>query len=372
MAGPKFELFLAERVDVSAIVGPLGWGWSEVMGCFQLAGRDWDAYVYEATPMSWEDAPPEAVALQAGIAWHVEAGLDGSDTGLAKTLRALRAIAKAGHGVIADDDEVWRPGSSRRTRWSYPPSPLATETAMLRMAWWTVDPAITTEDGATALVETLGQVLPEAMPARWGDVEPLPLSFESEGPDGLARFICSHRDESFVAKPRPPFGSLTFTKCGSLVRTPSVEGMRTLLIECGASVLDQPGWGRQLSVAFVGLSRMIRPFYGEARVVPRVKADLPPTYLHYWWGFPRVSPLAMVVGPPYVEHWTVSGGVRVHDLIVYSGDSWPDQPSGGVPVADEDLLQEFDPHWATTQRLGRHIKVPEKHPATWPFWRLRW
>jgi len=374
LAGPKFELFLPERVEVSAIVEPLGWERRAGTGgldCFGRAGRDWDAYIYEATPMSWEDAPPEAAALQAGIAWHVEAGLDGSETGLPKVLRALRAIAKAGHGVIADDSDVWRPGSSQRTRWSFPTSPLASETAMVRMAWWMVDPAITTEDGASAFVETLSRVLPEAMPARWGDFEPLSHTFDGEGPEALARFISSHRDE-VITKVRPPFGSLTFTKCGPLVRTPSVEGMRSLTVECGASVLDQPGWRRQLPVAFTALSRVLRPFYGEARLVQQDVAHLPPTDAHYWWGFPRIAPLAMVIGAPYVEHWTTPGGHHVDDLIFYGADTWPELPRDDVPVADEGLLQEFDPYWASTERLGRHIRVPEKHPPTWPFWRLRW
>jgi len=379
VAGPKFELFLAERVEVSAIVEPLGWGWSEVMGCFQLAGRDWDAYVYETTPMSWEDAPPEAVALQAGIAWHVEAGLDGSEVGLAKTLRALRAIAKAGHGVIADDDEVWRPGRSRRTRWSFPVSPLSSEAGRFTMGWWTIDPAITTEAGAAALVETLGRVLPEAMPARWGDIEPYPLSFETEGPEGLARFIASQVDDLgryrfFGAKLRPPFSEFSIVNGGPpLGRFRPVPGLRNLQIEAGASVLRQPGWGRQLAAAFSALLRVARPFYAEARLDPNATWDhgwsieqMSPLNPYHWWGFPHAVPMAMVIGPPYTGHWHDGGGTRLDDMIAYSSDNWPVPPPGGVPVASADLLQEFDPWWKeTSSTLERHW--PMTPPPIWPF-----
>ena len=99
--------------------------------------------------MSWEDAPSEAVALLAGIAWHVEVSLDGSGAGLERVMRALRAMATAGHGVIADDRHVWRPGSNRRTRWSIPPSRLESETEWLTMMWWTLDSSLTTLPGTT-------------------------------------------------------------------------------------------------------------------------------------------------------------------------------------------------------------------------------
>jgi len=42
--------------------------------------------------------------------------------------------------------------------------------------------------------------------------------------------------------------------------------VRSLTIEVGASVLAQPGWGRQLSRGFRAVSMEMRPFYAEARI----------------------------------------------------------------------------------------------------------
>ena len=192
----RFEIFLVEPLEIGSILEGLGWQLAragenpyEIYGVdeFRLEGQNWRAFVWGPSRMTSEDAPPQAVALLPGIAWHVEVSLDGSKAGLQTVMRAVRAVATAGHGVIADDRHVWRPGSSRRTRWSMPPSPLESETEWLTMIWWTLDSSLTTLTGATAFVHAVQRVLPEALPVRWGDFEPFSFNLEHEGLDGLAR-----------------------------------------------------------------------------------------------------------------------------------------------------------------------------------------
>lgn len=189
--GRRFEVFLADTLELAPILMGLGSAAGRGQGGeypnvdqFRLEGRDWDATVWGPSPMGWDDAPPEASDLQAGIASHVEVALEGSEKGLNKVLRAVRAIATAGHGVIADESTIWRPGSRRRSRSPRPPLPLSSEKNLLRMIWWTMDDSTSTRKGARALIETLQRVLPEAIPVRWGDFEPLPLSLGSD-PSGL-------------------------------------------------------------------------------------------------------------------------------------------------------------------------------------------
>jgi hypothetical protein len=411
----SFQIFLPERPDVGPLLADLGWqrkdGENADFGGFDhfyAEGREWFADIWGPSPMSWEDAPPEAVALQAGIAWHVEVSLEGSDAGLRKVTRAVQAVAKAGAGVVADEDNVWRPGSRRRTRWSAPSEPMSNESEFLKMIWWTAESTLASPEGTQALVETLNRVIPEAIPVRWGDFEPLPLSLETEGLDGLARFIERHQDGLVHTKVRAPFyefliadvygprkreePGLRLSPAGTWevkprAATPTMG--RSLTIEVAGSILKQPGWGRQLSVAFRRLSLVVRPFYAEARIetdVPwgygqvhldgspvkgspryRSRTHVPPVHSMNWWGFPRVAPLAMVVGPPYTAHWHHPGGIGLEDLIVYSSESWPDPAPGGVPVASEDLLQGFDPRRVDPRHKDKTSPIPTRTPATWPF-----
>ena len=412
----SFQIFLPDRLDVGALLGEMGWkrlpvAISDFEGVdqYHAEGRKWFADIWGPTSMSWEDAPPEAVAIQAGIAWHVEVSLEGSDAGLRKVERAVRSIARAGGGVVADEDNVWRPGSRRRTRWSAPTQPMSSESEFLKIIWWTVEPTLTTLEGGQRLVETLQWVLPEAIPTRWGDFEPLPLSLESEGLDGLARYIEHRHNELVQTKVRAPFSEFLIVgvygpreprwepavrpgPSGSWEvrrRAPTPTIARSLRIEVASSVLDQAGWGRQLSAAFRQVSRVVRPFYAEARFeldVPwghsevnrdgspvegspryRSRTHVPPLDSMHWWGFPRVAPLAMAVGSPYITHWDRDGGQRIDDMIIFSSESWPDPPDGGVPIAREELLQEFDRRRVNPGAMKEVSPIPTHAPAIWPF-----
>ncbi len=390
----SFQVFLAEALEIGPILEGLGWApvsesetWSPNyrLGQLRLEGREWFADIWGPSPMSWEDAPPEAVALLAGISWHVEVSLEGSsEAGLKKVMRAVRAVATAGRGVVADEDNVWRAGSARRTRWSIPVSPLKSETETLTLIWLTLDRSIYTPDGATAFVETLNRILPEAVPVRWGDFEPLPLSLERDGLAGLAEYIVHAQDQLVLTKVRPPFSDLVIHRAGFLRLGPGQDNPVALRVQMGGSILNQLGWGRQLAVAFGDISGLLHPFYAEARLWPnrgfvenprggidwkasRESAVGPPPVSDWRWnGFPRVAPMAMVVGPPYTAHWHLAGGARLDDLILYSGESWPDPPPGGVPVAAADLLQEYDPYsvWTDSTLSGSH---PGRQPTIWPF-----
>jgi hypothetical protein len=394
MVGRTFQIFLADRPDAESILTGLGWRPSEDPSSridptdhFTLSGRDWDADLWGPSEMSWEDAPPEAVALQAGIAWHVEAAIEGDDqaihTGTARVLRALRAIAREGHGVIADEDEVWRPGSSRRSRWTPPDEPTAGDESLL-MIWWTVDPYMVSAEGLADLVTTLSRVLPEAIPVRWGDTEPLRHSLDKEGLDGLVRYLelsFSQPADIFVSvgtKTKLPISKFYVERSSFLLWGRSPNRPWTVEIEAEGSILRQPGWARQLSSAFRAVSTVVRPFYAEARVVDRRRnsegfpvAPVPPVNALRWCGFPRRAPMAMVVGPPYTTSWEDHGGARLGDLTIYSSEHWPEPPDGGVPVAPEGMLQEFDPHPVyTNSTVGRSVRpdpTPTRQPEIWPF-----
>jgi hypothetical protein len=64
----SIEIYLADEPDLAAILPGLGWQLT-THGYYEVASRSWSAMIFLPTPMSAEDAPEEAQALQAGIAW---------------------------------------------------------------------------------------------------------------------------------------------------------------------------------------------------------------------------------------------------------------------------------------------------------------
>ena len=70
------EIFLADRPDLAAVLEPLGWHKGGEGSTYVLDGPSWLATVWNASPMSREDAPPGVRKLQPDIAWHISAGVD--------------------------------------------------------------------------------------------------------------------------------------------------------------------------------------------------------------------------------------------------------------------------------------------------------
>jgi hypothetical protein len=391
-----FSVFLASRPDLRSVLEGLRWSRlsaeeasSEGVEQFHRESREWFADAWGPSPMSWEDAPPGATALQAGIAWHVAVSLEGSEAGLREVMRAVNAIARSGAGVIADEGDVWKPGQRRRdARWSSAVERPSAETELLRMIWWTIGVNPFSDKGAQSLVAILQRVLPEAIPVRWGQLEPYSHNLEAEGMRGLADFIANRSDGRFMGKVRPPFYDFTLWKARwpyeprqIRVPRPADQPPWSLNIEVGGSLLGEAGWEHQLAVAFREISLVIRPFYADARIEHGVtvssdgqqgRTEVPPLHPIRWSGFPRVAPLAMVVGPPYITHWRDNGGTPLDDMLLYSSDSWTDPALNPVPVAPNELLQEFDIRRASDDPRGvggARVRepMPRSLPPTWPF-----
>ena len=328
------RVFLRDEAPVQSIVTGLGWRPVD-QGRFAMNDFGWEAEIVGPRSMSAEDAPPEALAMEPGIAWYCEATVETDEfeferTAVRRVVRAVTAIAHAGHGVIANEKDLWRPGSKRRVKWSVPREP-EMEPAWLTMIWWTLDRSLTTGEKLRPLLENLDRVLPGAIPIRWGDCEPLAYSLDRDGISGLVQCLRSSGPFNLATVMKPPFVGFRLADASLLGRSMSPEGPRTLQIDAGESIIAQPGWGHRLAVAFREISVFVQPFYAEARLLTRSDntATLSPVDAHRWRGFPRSPPMAMVVGPPYREEWSDDRGQDDGDLVIYNSIEWPHPPEGG-------------------------------------------
>lgn len=369
------ELFLVDRVELRGVLPALGW--TLEAGSWVLDGRCWRATVVEAVPVEDSAAPKPVSDRQVGIAWRIEAHSEGAGTGSARVTRALREVARVGHGVVLDGGEVWKPGPSARLR----PVPIRDQKEFLTLSWWADGGRLSSPQRAEGLIRTLADVLPEAVPYKWrlADVG----NWQRDDAVSMARSIAGRGAPSFEVsfEVKAPFTEFAVHWCsGPRTGRPVWLPVRSLEIEVAAAVLDQPGWGRHLSRVFRVVSEVIVPFYGEARVNKaeyrgrtRYIENPSPIAARYWYGFPRSVPLAMVVGPPYLPEWDLPGGEPGGELLFYSSGSWPDPPAGGVPQAPESFLQEHDLHWKSLEPMfpgmGRGITGdhPSRAPNFWPF-----
>jgi len=381
--GRSLEIYLAERSDLDALLGALGWHRSDNES-FALASRTWQAEIFSPTPVSILDVPAEAQALQAGIAWHVTGGVEGGEAGWKALSRAPRDIAADGHGVIVDESSAYSAGRRRRIRGGASSG----ETEFVRLSWWSNHPTMRELDGIGSFVEALEGVLPEALPRRWGEFEPPSKTIEARGTRGLAEDIVESFAETIISVPgalitrtSAPFSdfAVEVPKCLGEERRGQF-GLTSFTIEVGGSILSQPGWPRQLSSAFRAVSLAVRPFYGEARMERGVTwnplwggrggTDVRPVNPMFWYGLPRVAPQAMVVGPPYAAHWVdPSGEALGNEMILYDRTDWPELPSTVVPVAPEALLQEHDIRIKLLPEFGNGMTGdhPTRIPEVWPF-----
>jgi hypothetical protein len=309
----------------------------------------------------------------AGISYAVEVKFQGSNPAGEDAARgAASALARHGHGAVSPEDvsETWAPRGVHRVKNHRLPDD---GFELLTLSWWAAGGPLVTPSGARRFFEVLQKWLPEAMPARWDEFE---ASGRRAGNDaeGLPNVLDAIRDQVVVLAPTAPILTLDFHGWHWGAHPNDGFQANWVQIAIDGGLLSEPGWPKQLARAFEELTVVAQPFYAEARLRPGGICDrsfgLAATTIHpigrsCWRGFPHARPLAMAVGPPYVERWPRPTTAKERDgLLIFSGDDWPNAPRKGIPQAPSDMLQQFD------QRVVPHryiIEGPTEPPEFWPF-----
>jgi hypothetical protein len=402
MSGAGLFVWMAEQVALEEVLPSLGWSHEpSANGSFEKEGREWWARAMPCRPVFEEDVPEAVADSLPGIAWLVELFYEGRARAADQVLsRAANAIASKGHGVISDEEKVWTPRGIRRAKTISHQE--VTPPQMILMTWWAAGGPLFTREGVDALVNTLERFLPEALPDRWDVVEPPSHRLSVEGSEGLVEFLDNDRSSLKFLWPRKPVYQLGIDVNWWGKAFPYFHALY-FHIGIDAALVLQPGWPRQLPRAFREVSRVIQPFYGEARPYPDLSRGLvegrpqpnpASTIGGGWCGVPQHPPLAMVVGAPYLENWpTAQSGAPLDGLMIHSSDVWPQLPLGGCPRPPPTIAQERDAtvamltpdEWperdrarrARNARAGmpfpdRSIRFPiyfrpERKPPFWPF-----
>lgn len=359
--------------------------WSINGNHWSYFGETWMLSMGPSARVSEEDIPVDVFAALPGIAYLVAISLEpisAPKIGFAMLQKSARAIARNANGAIFDPQEntVELPSGVRR---SYP-----TRTgkehgfALLRMSWWFDHEQVLNSAWISQFLSLLDDQLPEAMPARYGLVEPPQNIYAETGRDHLVAFLV----QSLTNWPvwyanRPVIG------CSFSVKTTC--GWQKLGYRCNhitvsfeAAALQQPGWPTAIRRFWQKASILLKPFFGDVRTLrgfhgrpPRVLADdkteSHPVKSWWWHGIPPKLGHATVVGEPYIEHWPELQSVAECNagLLFLSTDDWNSSQEASELLGDvpSTIALPFMPYLVTGRFGVPSLIYPDIYPEVFPF-----
>jgi len=257
-----------------------------------------------------EDLPSAVVANAIGTktSYHLSVPA-GSKAGFDTAQRVARSLAAACSGVVYDPqlDAVTWPRSRQRLF----DAPKATRIDVVEFSWY-VRRSDAPVDLASVLLGRMEQLLPEAIPRRFGGFEPLQHTYETEGADG---FIRCWRDEPSMfwkGSAKPCFeGSVA--GLGQDAGWAGVEHpVGTIHMTIDGRAFDEEPWQRVLVDFFVAVSaasgalaavaevaRNLRLSRGSLSHGPEAESTWGLVVRNEWMGLPVEQPWLLWLNPAY-------------------------------------------------------------------------
>ncbi len=344
--------------------------------------KHWQIVVSSSVEVFLEDVPEDVAKLIPGISYLTGLTLEpiGAPKIAYKLLSAVsKRLGKAGHGVILDPqtDAIITPSGVKR----YQSQRRDERFSVLYFSWYFTEGPLLTNTGLFNFINLLENMLPEAMPKRYGLFEPPQYVYSKTGRKHFLGFLQEHSSDIVVWYPHRPVVDVTIScspKWGA-----SRLGFRANYVRVGieATALKQPGWDMALDRFWRAASQAIQPFFGDVRTLKGfmrrgatfgsdIKTDFHPVKGPWWIGIPHKVGHAIVLGEPYLTLWPrfIETSQTTDSLAFLSTNNWMIQEEvsnliGGIPNA---LAQRLIPKWVTTS-FGKTIKWNTEYPPKWPF-----
>lgn len=341
--------------------------WACSSGLCSRAGREWAITVEAPVSVDAVDVPAEVTQAIPGVGWYTSLQLSPvihCGTGLALAQRVATAIAKACHGVVVNpqNDEVITARGVKRLG-SLGSEPTAT---LVEMNWWFDGGPLAVRD-LSGLIEVLEVVLPEALPRRYGEYEPPSYSLAEHGREHFLQFAAGN---DLVWYPSRPVADVSLSV--PQVIGGSRHGYRAghISLSVDSAALLQPGWNEGVRRAWVAISKVIEPFYGDVRRLrgwhkssgrywSGNKTQDHPTRGWWWTGIPEGQTMGVVIGGAYPGLWPEFCEAAQHrhgELCFRWRDDW---------TRRWDVLQETPPPESIRHR-PRRAAPRRQYPEAWP------
>ena len=301
-----------------------------------------------------EDVPEEVTAVLLAPSYLYELMVEGSSaTEVPHAVRFARRLARASAGVVLDQQtgDVWAQGKLRAA----PPAERGS-IDVVELTWY-VRPHGSGTRAAAAWLELARRHLPEALPRRFGHVEPLSMTLDADGPEAFQRAAGA---ESVHLKASAPCSS------GNVAGGGPGWAVRAHGLTVHREALTDPRWRSALQRFFVDFAMATEAVFASAEVQRRVgwsgrSSSYGPdterrTHLGYrgrWAGLLPYPPWWAWFGPDYVplvlDHLGPHEVVRVDGGVFHARSEEPldrDQLTAALP----------DPPSAPApRRLLRHL-----------------
>ena len=208
-----------------------------------------------------EDVPDEVTEVLLGAAYRVDVSVEGSaSSDIPYAVRFARRLAQSFGGVVVDQQlgEVWAKGASRQAS-----KPARGERiGIIELKWYSLREAVPS-DIAARYLSLCRRLLPEALPRRFGEFEPLQHKLSEVGDEGFeAAWKAATSMLHFTASSPCIDGSMW---AGPAERLPSVLWKIELDVHY-QPFADDPLWTDALRRLFLALADHLEPFYASAEV----------------------------------------------------------------------------------------------------------
>lgn len=329
-----------------------------------LSGRGWQILITGPSSLEPEDIPDGVRAHLPGLKYLVQMHLEGNwpESTLTKALSLAKKMAKSYFGVVVDLQavETLLPRGIKRFR---PASDRPEDPGSLEISWFFDAARFSAPDTMERVLSLMGSSIPETLPRRYGLWEPPQFRLDREGLDHFKRFLASNLDEGVVWYGSKPFEQVFLNVPPAGVQDPRGFRSGRLSVLASGDLLHAPGWALELERFWLSMSDILCPFYAE------IRAGRCPVEAWWWNGIPVDSPLALLIGPPYLELWPDLGGEesRSSARSYLSRLTSPDlqlptpPPNLGQP---SNRLVELDPN---TGAVLSEVMLDRQYPETWPF-----
>lgn len=207
-------------------------------------------------PVDDEDVPDEVTAELLGAACFYELLVEGSAASeIPHAVRFARRLAEASGGVVVDQQAgtTWSRGRLRT------PEPVERGTiAVVELTWYTAREDTGGAD-ARAWLELARRRLPEALPRRFGPVEPLAMTLDADGPEAFVASAAAESGSLYLKASSPCIG-------GGVAGSASRGHVRSHKLAVHREPLADPRWRDALQRFFVGFADRTGACFASAEV----------------------------------------------------------------------------------------------------------
>ncbi len=334
-----------------------------------IESKNWLISVHDICCVEEEDIPVDVRRQLPGIKFLQRVTIEGlaPDSAYKKALALVKKIAKSYRGVIVDQQQglIETPRGLKRIQVGSFCKEDSGKQFEVSIFFNNLD--VITPNNLDKIVNILSGSMCEALPRRYGLIEPPEYKLENQGIEHFLEFLKQYYKDSIVWCCSKPFSYIFLSVPEQIGPTNMGYRCAKLSIIGSCSALSDDGFCLELIRVWKKLSILLSSFYSEIR-----EGECP--IKSWWWnGIPATSPICCLISEPYINLWPefkeYANTNEIGQLFSISNDRntlvnlWNTLPS--TISQPSQIRREFDPE--TGELWSESIISDLLYPTKWPF-----